>query len=150
MPDRDQKVENAPDPRMPDALARDLRALLGGNVEVPAQVDARIWAAARRHAVQQRRRRVAVWWVRAGAAVAAAVALAAWLAWPARQLTVPGSTLKDASHVDILDAFTLAKNLERRTAVDASWDINHDGNVDRQDVDLIAARAVSLEERVIQ
>jgi hypothetical protein len=61
------------------------------------------------------------------------------------------SALPDPSRkADILNAFALAKQLERNAALDANWDVNSDGRVDYQDVDLMAARAVSLEERGIQ
>jgi hypothetical protein len=176
-------VENDLQPQLPPALVKDLKAALGKPVEVPAQVDARIWAAARRHAslggraslpasgtVEQEgtRRRTGMSaplsrWAGAGLAAAAAIGCAVWLSWPARHLAQPTSStsapivadrgvapLKTPDRVNILDAFTLARNLERRTPVDTSWDVNRDGNIDRQDVDVIAARAVRLEERVIQ
>ncbi len=151
-----REPEQDPEPQLPPALAEDLKALFGGHLDVPRDADARIWAAARQHSLSQQRRRVAMRWLQAGAAVAAAIILVVWVTMPAVDAVKrirPASeplVLKDQRRVDILDAFTLARSIERRASLDASWDLNRDGSIDRQDVDLIAARAVSLQERVIQ
>jgi hypothetical protein len=52
--------------------------------------------------------------------------------------------------VDILDAFMLARHIEFSTPPKDEWDINHDGAVDRADVDLIAMASVSLDRGVVR
>jgi hypothetical protein len=147
---------------LPQQLVDDLRSAFGGRVEVPREVDARIWAGARRASVERRRQRV-LRWAQGAAAAAAAIALTVWLSWPVGELVGPGPAVPssqmtanhpgvfdDSHQPDILDAFALARRLESRAPADASWDVNGDGSIDREDVNLIAARAVSLNERVIQ
>jgi len=46
--------------------------------------------------------------------------------------------------VDILDAFKLARYVESAERTDKKWDINGDGLVNRNDVDLVASAAVRL------
>jgi hypothetical protein len=54
--------------------------------------------------------------------------------------------------VDILDAFRLARDIEARgpadpmhsSATDLQWDLNGDGRVDKDDVDVVASAAVRL------
>lgn len=46
--------------------------------------------------------------------------------------------------VDILDAFVLAKQIGVQSTLNATWDINGDGVVDRKDVDAIAQTAVRI------
>ena len=48
-------------------------------------------------------------------------------------------------HVDILDAFALARRVESSGEIDRSWDMNRDGLVDSEDVDHIALAAVRLQ-----
>ncbi len=50
--------------------------------------------------------------------------------------------------VDILDAFRLARHIEARGRIEARWDLNGDGRIDRDDVDLVAFAAVRLEKGV--
>ncbi len=155
------------EPKLPPALVDGLRAAFGGGIEVPDEVDGRIRAAARQELVR-RRRRVVVRWIEGVSAAAAAIVLAVWLTFPAsvKQVNSPGSQspaltkagespgktplLDPSRKPDILDAFALAKRLERNAKLDASWDVNRDGRIDYQDVDTVAARAVRLEERAVQ
>ena len=54
-------------------------------------------------------------------------------------------TAMDAfGRVDIVDAFLLAKRVERAAASDLRFDLNGDGAVDRGDVDHVARAAVRL------
>jgi Dockerin type I domain len=46
--------------------------------------------------------------------------------------------------VNILDAFALARSLQNGTAGNGRNDLNQDGRIDDEDVDLIAMRAVAL------
>lgn len=107
---------------------------------MPAEIDERVLSLARRG------RRS--WWagrpVWAGAA-AAALAMAAGLAV---YLSRPGGVAPPAwvasGRVDIVDALSLARALERGERVGEGWDFNADGHVDRSDVDAIAMAAVRL------
>jgi hypothetical protein len=47
-------------------------------------------------------------------------------------------------HVDILDAFALARKLKAGGAMGVAYDVNGDGTIDQRDIDWIAARAVQL------
>ena len=47
--------------------------------------------------------------------------------------------------VDILDAFKLARHIESAGAVEGKWDMNGDGQVNREDVDIVAFAAVRLD-----
>ena len=49
--------------------------------------------------------------------------------------------------VDILDAFILARELKSGPATDPNLDVNGDGVINHRDIEVIAARAVSLEKR---
>lgn len=110
----------------PPELTDDLRALFGASPPVPALVDERILAEARRTMAAQRRRRFLLRAASIGAAAACIVAMV-WLSGlpgrSARQMTeapapppgvlraAPGDVNGDGK-VDILDALTLAKRLE--------------------------------------
>jgi hypothetical protein len=54
-------------------------------------------------------------------------------------------------HVDILDAFKLARHVESESTgrAEMKWDINGDGLVNRNDVDLVASAAVRLDKGVL-
>jgi len=51
---------------------------------------------------------------------------------------------------DIRDAFYLARTLERQQHVEAGWDQNADGRVDRDDVRQLAQLAVKLPAEVVR
>lgn len=162
MTDRSRQPENESQDSLPTGLARDLRSTFAGRIGVPKHVDARIAAMARQAFVRQRRRRLLIGWVSGVTAVAAAIVLAVWLGSPAGWLAAPTPSAPPAQitqampaldrsrKIDILDAFALARRLERPGRIDESWDANGDGTVDRRDVEVLAARSVSLEERVVQ
>ena len=48
-------------------------------------------------------------------------------------------------HMDILDAFTLARQLKAGPVHEPRWDVNHDGIVDERDVRAIAVEVVRLD-----
>ncbi|MBC8468274.1 MAG: hypothetical protein H8D56_02280 [Planctomycetes bacterium] len=50
--------------------------------------------------------------------------------------------------VDILDAFKLARYVESAERIDKKWDINGDGFVNSNDVDLVASASVRLDKGV--
>ena len=101
-----------------DELEKTLRARLQqAPPEVPAELDAAILLQARRQ-LRLRRRRPLPW-----VAAAAAAALVLGLVWPRAEEP-------SAPRLDIVDAYVLAKRLERGSAIEPRWDLNGDGRVD--------------------
>jgi len=91
-----------------------------------------------------RRRFLAPW-----LAAAASFAIAAWLSQtllhhkPRGPTSIAREDINGDGRVDILDALVLSQQINRGTA--DRFDINGDGRVDQQDVQAVAAQAVSLE-----
>lgn len=56
--------------------------------------------------------------------------------------------IDENGRVDILDAFKLARHIESAEVREAKWDINGDGQVNREDVDVVAFAAVRLDKGV--
>ena len=118
---------------------------------IPPTVDDAVLHAARRHLSQQKPARFK-WslFIRWGMAVAALLALLAIVPMALRKgSSSQGSRFVrgDLNHdgqVDILDAFTLAKELKAGGHPSLQSDINGDGVVDERDVATLASRAVSL------
>lgn len=147
------------EPRAPEGLARELRTVYRGRLEVPEGVDrAMLELAATRAELARtgrvRRLRLAGWWAAAaaGVGVAAVVALRPGAPAGAGGSRVAGGAgvaedLNGDGVVDILDALILARRVEGGAAP-AEWDFNGDGAVDRKDVDVVAAAAVRLKGRV--
>ena len=49
-----------------------------------------------------------------------------------------------------MDAFTLARVIDQKTATEREWDVNADGAVNRADVDAVALAAVRLDKGRVQ
>jgi len=159
----------------PDKLVKALARLPRERVSVPHRVDKAILRQAREHlrSVGQRQeaKRPAWPWaemirvigdflqpngpgwrpVALRLALAASFVLVAWFTYnsvhPA-SFHAPAQSVEDLNHdgkVDILDAFCLARQLERGERPSRQLDLNGDGVVDERDVAIIAAHAVSLE-----
>lgn len=136
------------------ALQRDLRTLYDANLLVPPAVSERILNGARAHFARPRPARRLLRWA-AAAAVAAALALVLRLNMPARpgppQVVSISGDVDGNGRVDILDALVLARRIDSmQTAEAAAADLNHDGVVDRRDVDAIAMLAVRLDRGGVQ
>lgn len=149
MTDGSTQHDNSPEVQVPQAFVDDLAEAFAARVFVPPAVDEAILAVARRRLVRRRR---LLWWPAAGA-VAAAIALAFWLGQQAGPVasgpSVPAvvaahKDIDGSGRVDILDAFALARKIEAGHGTDSNWDVNGDGVVDQEDVDAIAAAAVSV------
>lgn len=114
---------------------------------IPPTVDEAILHAARRHLSQQKPARFR--WLlllRWGAAAAALIAVLAIVPLATRKggsNLVRGDLNRDG-RVDILDAFTLARELKTGGHPGPQSDINGDGVIDDRDVSALAAKAVSL------
>jgi hypothetical protein len=89
-------------------------------------------------------------WLAAAALIAFGVT--AWMIWqpqqtaptPGARLTIAREDIDASGRVDILDAFVIARTIERGRTPDPAWDLNADGTVDHADVDLVAGASVSL------
>ena len=144
-------------------LAEDLDALFKPQLSVPPEVDRAILDRAGRHfagrkftSVARRRFRwVGLW---KGAAAVAVVIFAFSLNLTNKpEPTVHYANLAKAGvvdfdrngRVDILDAFKLARQIELASNTGTDLDINGDGLVNRDDVDVVALAAVSLEKGVL-
>jgi len=139
------------DPDLPDPLTRDLSALYGAQVRVPAEVDRMVTSGACAHFARRGRW---VRWVGAGAAIAALVVVTVMLVRPPQRApiahsvansTTPGDANGDG-RVDIRDALSLARRIEAGLVQPTSReDVNADRVIDRKDVDAIAMLAVRLD-----
>jgi hypothetical protein len=134
----------------PAKLVAAIRELHHEPVFVPPSVDAAVLARARRQLAPTSRRplRGIRWLPWLAAATAAGVILLGvrpgWFSGPSPQ-AIAREDLDHNGRVDILDAFALARHLERGLPSEPQFDVNRDGVVDREDVEAIAARAVSLD-----
>jgi Dockerin type I domain len=130
----------------PPKLQAALRQLTPRPVFVPPALDDAVLHAARRQLVRPRHTRLPwlpLWLL--WPSLAAASAVLALVVWTVHR--APAFARDDVNHdgrVDILDAFQLARQLESGARPPASLDLNGDGVVDRRDVEIIAARAVTL------
>ena len=158
------KRSNSPDrnqvePTLPEGLRRDLRRVYEHPVLVPPEVDRRILSEARAHLSEarvdaatsarsvHRLRSAAV--AAAGIAAAIVVGVLVWAVLPTASTDQANQALAGDvdrnGRIDILDAFALARTIERGEATSEAWDVNGDGRVDAGDVDLVAERSVRLE-----
>jgi hypothetical protein len=144
------------DLRISPKLSEDLNSLFNPQFSVPPEVDRAIIDKANQRLVQRywpRRvfRHISLWRVAAAAAVII-------FAFSLNLTQKPGPTttssfivearavdIDENGRVDILDAFKLARYVEASGRTVKEWDINGDGLVDRNDVDLVALAAVRLD-----
>ncbi len=154
MTDQKEHFENEPEPRVTDEFAADLTCLFATNEPIPPEVDQTICDRAAAHfAARNRHRFGALRWVAAAATVILlAVMLNPWSSRPAMQSASLVATAKvdvdRNGRIDILDAFTLARHVQRAEKDGGKWDFNEDGYIDRKDVDIVAFAAVSLDKGV--
>jgi len=144
-PNQFEDVEGPVDPRLREHLS----ALFVAPTPVPPAVDAQILAKAKAaFQLRLRRRRMARWLgtiTSVAAAAIIAMVLFVHLSPPPQRMALMGDFNHDG-HVDILDAYALAKSIASGKKLDAEWDLNHDGVIDQKDVDWIAATAVNVSE----
>ena len=133
--------------RASERLKRALAGLQKERIRVPPQVDEAILSAARKY-LQKPPAHRRVWQpLMPWAALAASFVLLAWLVRLFYGASPVGTlTREDINHdgrVDILDAFALARQIERGDK--GLRDVNGDGVVDQRDAEEIARHAVKLE-----
>lgn len=151
----------APDSRQPDdaelnappKLVAALQKSRQRPIFIPRSTDERILRAAREHLQKPESPRFnwlrIIWWGTAAAAIALLALLASqlWRRPSVSQISQVNTLREDINHdgrVDILDAFSLARQLKAGTQPTASTDVNGDGVVDERDVATLAAKAVEL------
>jgi hypothetical protein len=151
------------DRHVSDRLRTDLRGLFGPPGAVPARVDKIILDQAKQRLAQPHRLIIRLRWAAGIAAAAAVVTIGVVLLNPQSRLPrfarnemirnpqsespvlAEGRADIDANgRVDILDAFQLARSIEAHGPVASQWDLNGDGRIDKDDVDLVASAAVRL------
>jgi len=142
------------DRHVSDRLRQDLRGLFEPPGAVPARVNKIILDQAKQRLVKPRPLIIRLRWAAGIAAAAAVIAVGVILYQePNHQSSIDnyqsvavGRADIDANgRVDILDAFQLARSIEARGPVAPQWDLNGDGRVDKDDVNLIASAAVRLD-----
>ena len=142
--------------RVSPKLSEDLNILFKPQFSVPPELDRAIMDRANQRLVQRHWRHrifrhISLWRVAAAAAVII-------FAFSLNLTQKPGPTTTSSfiveaqavdidrnGRVDILDAFKLARHVEFSERTEKEWDINGDGLVDRNDVDLVALSAVQLD-----
>lgn len=147
-----QPPSRTSEPVLPRRLAEDLARLDDVPFPVPPAADEAIATLAWQECESiKARRRVRRWGQIAAIATAVFLAIAARSLWDAAKTRPHGVEAGPAAadvdrngRVDMLDAFALERKIESGSRLDPRWDLNHDGNVDRADVDAIAVEAVRL------
>ena len=143
---------------LPEKLREDIKDLYQSSSPIPPEMDRAILDRAHQHFTrtkQRRIRRIIPWKI----AAAAAVIIFAISLFLTRIFELGGEhplpatyQATDIDHngrVDILDAFTLARQIEQANPIKSEWDMNGDGQVDRSDVDMVALAAVRLDKGVL-
>jgi hypothetical protein len=136
----------------PAGLVSALRNIPKETIFVPATLDESILRAAQRHLRGPQDLRVRWWrllpWVAATALLVFLAVLPQLKKSGLTQTTGVAFVREDVNqdgHVDILDAFALARQLKAGAALPVQLDLNGDGVIDERDVAKVAADAVSLQ-----
>ena len=148
------------DLRVSQKFSEDLNFLFKPQFSIPPEVDRAVMDMARRHLSERHwshhiLRHINIWRIAAAAAVII-------FAFSLNLTQEPGPTTSQSllvearavdidrnGRVDILDAFKLARYVESAERTDKKWDINGDGFVNSNDVDLVASAAVRLDKGVL-
>lgn len=146
-PSQDEALE------APAKLVSALRRLPQEPVFIPRTKDEAILRAARKQLGHPASSRMTWFRLMPWAAAAAAIVLLAAIpglfmppaSRPLSESVFARGDLNRDGHVDILDAFTLARQLKQGGTRNLQFDLNGDGVVDERDVATLAARAVKLE-----
>lgn len=161
MTERTEHFDEDMDSKVSNRFSNDLKALFEPQRGVPPEVDRAVLDRAHKHFAQMqpgKSKRLRIHWAWRIAAAAAVIILAFSL-----DLTKQGGLTTDSfsvsetpavdidrnGRVDILDAFKLAKQIESAGPLQAGWDVNGDGLIDRDDVDVVALAAVRLDKGVL-
>lgn len=147
------------DLRVSQKFSEDLNILFKTQFSIPPEVDRAILDRAHqqfapKHWRHRILRHISIWRVAAAAAVII-------FAFSLNLTQKPGPTTSQSllvearavdidrnGRVDILDAFKLARYVESDERTEKKWDVNGDGLVNSNDVDLVASAAVRLDKGV--
>jgi hypothetical protein len=140
-------------------FSADLNTLFKPEFSIPPEIDRAIMDRANqqlspKHWGHHILRHISIW------RIAAAVAVIIF-AFSLNLTQKPGPTTKQSllvearavdidrnGRVDILDAFKLARYVESADRTEKKWDVNGDGLINNNDVDLVASAAVRLDKGV--
>lgn len=145
-----QKKDNFPEHDLRDSFLEDLNALYS-----PPEVDWDVMDRAvmgQAHRILLQRRRRWIYWPTAAAAVILIAAGLLLMQYQPEKPPLAGIAAEDVDQngrVDILDAFKLAKMVQSATVPEGRWDMNHDGAVNQQDVDIVAQAAVTVQKEML-
>ena len=149
-----ENTDKSPDRPLNDRFSQDLKGLFEPEPRNWGAIDRKVMDQAARTLLPRRKRCWAYW----PAAAAAAITIAGGLllmqfthhnpAAPS-SMAILSEDVDRNGHVDILDAFELAKMVQSAARPDARWDMNADGIVNQQDVDIVARAAVTLRKDVL-
>jgi hypothetical protein len=160
MTEKNEHFDEDLDLRISSKLSADLKDIFKPQIEVPPEVDRAVMERARKHLSplqSGKGKRLWVHWSWRIAAAAAVIILAFSLDLTKRpDKTTDGFSISKTQaedidqngRVDILDAFKLAKHIESADHTETKWDLNGDGLIDRNDVDVVAYAAVRLNKGV--
>jgi len=133
--------------QIPDTLTEKLREVASKTtILVPASVDGAVLAQAKAHFVQISRERSKILRISWLAAAACVALLAIFGIRHLEHGRYERADIDHSGHVDILDAFALARRIQQGSQ--QGVDVNGDGAVNKADVDAIAAQAVKLKRGV--
>jgi hypothetical protein len=164
MTERNQHFDKDPDLQVSAKLSTDLRALCEPKRPSSPEVDRAISDRIHRHFVGEKplqiHRRRSRWSTLGKVAATAAVILIAFSLDLTKQpepttnrnpvpANAQAADIDLNGRVDILDAFTLARQIENTSHTETNWDMNGDGRVDHSDVDIVALAAVRLDKGVL-
>ncbi len=156
MTEHDKQFDNT-QRHVSDRFRTDLRALFEPTGAVPPEVDRAILEQAHRRLARPRRLIIRLRWAAGIAAAAAVITIGTALYFGTAGHNHQSSIINHQSaaadidnngRVDILDAFRLARHIETGDRTERNWDLNGDGRLDPDDVDVVAFAAVRLREGV--
>lgn len=137
-------------------FSADLKALFKPDILVPPEVDRAIMDRSYQQFIRRHKKRRVFRWSASAAAVAVVVFVFTLnIIREPRPTALPPGIIAAKTDVDqngsvnILDAFRLARHIESTDRPNMKWDINGDGFVNRDDVDLVALDAVRLKKGVL-
>ena len=148
------------DLRVSQKFSEDLNILFKPQFSIPLEVDRAVMDKAHQHFTQKHwspriLRHISIWRIAAAAAVII-------FAFSLNLTQEPGPTTSQSllgevravdidrnGRVDILDAFKLDRYVESAERTDKKWDVNGDGFVNSNDVDLVVSAAVRLDKGVL-
>jgi hypothetical protein len=148
----EQNLEQWAEQGGPPRLKAGLSELFAAAPAMGREVDDRILGAIRNQAAARHRMRWVIRYAIGSLAAAAAVLVIAIKTSHRDQPDVPAPAAAVANaqdvnkdgKLDILDAYLMARKVEKKESLGSELDFNHDGVIDGKDVDVVAFGAVKL------